>query len=191
MSYRGSNKTVRRYLQPLRDADAALPAPVTPTVRQGTGWLTRRPALLTNDDCARFDSRLGRSPALADIREFAELTTNRRGDDLSDWMRTVDTGEGPAPRPFVAGLRRYLNAVTAGLTWPYNPGAVEGRVNRIKMLKRQMYGVRSRHAPQTCNFHCLTKQRNIIGKCARSEKFPVSVTDILTRVASPMRIGLL
>jgi transposase len=30
--------------------------------------------------------------------------------------------------------------VTAGLTLPYSSGAVEGTVNRIKMLKRQMYG---------------------------------------------------
>jgi hypothetical protein len=31
-------------------------------------------------------------------------------------------------------------AVTAGLTVPYSSGAVEGHVNRIKMIKRQMYG---------------------------------------------------
>ncbi|MBW0282599.1 transposase [Rhodococcus sp. FH8] len=66
--------------------------------------------------------------------------TNRRGHNLSDWMRAVDTSEEPALRSFVAGLRRDLDAVTAGLTLPYNSGAVEGHVNRIKMLKRQMYG---------------------------------------------------
>jgi transposase len=31
-------------------------------------------------------------------------------------------------------------AVVNGLTLPYSSGAVEGNVNRIKMLKRQMYG---------------------------------------------------
>ena len=31
-------------------------------------------------------------------------------------------------------------AVTAGLTVSYSSGAVEGHVNRIKMIKRQMYG---------------------------------------------------
>ena len=30
--------------------------------------------------------------------------------------------------------------VIAGLTLPWNSGAVEGHVNRIKMLKRQMFG---------------------------------------------------
>jgi len=32
------------------------------------------------------------------------------------------------------------DAVTAGLTLPWSSGSVEGHVNRIKMLKRQMYG---------------------------------------------------
>jgi len=31
-------------------------------------------------------------------------------------------------------------AVTAGLTVSYSSGPVEGHVNRIKMIKRQMYG---------------------------------------------------
>jgi transposase len=35
-----------------------------------------------------------------------------------------------------ADLRKDWAAVTAGLTWPYNSGAVEGNVNRIKMIKR-------------------------------------------------------
>ena len=33
-----------------------------------------------------------------------------------------------------------LAAVTAGLPLPHRPGPVEGNVNRIKMIKRQMYG---------------------------------------------------
>lgn len=32
------------------------------------------------------------------------------------------------------------DAVLNGLTLPHSTGAVEGHVNRIKMIKRQMYG---------------------------------------------------
>jgi transposase len=39
-----------------------------------------------------------------------------------------------------AGLRRDWPAVTAGLTLPWSSGTVEGHVNRIKMIKRRMYG---------------------------------------------------
>ena len=41
---------------------------------------------------------------------------------------------------FAKGLQRDLAAVTNGLSLPWNSGAVEGHVNRVKMLKRQMYG---------------------------------------------------
>jgi transposase len=43
-------------------------------------------------------------------------------------------------RSFATGLCRDLDAVNAGLTLPYSSGPVEGTVNRIKMIKRQMFG---------------------------------------------------
>jgi transposase len=46
----------------------------------------------------------------------------------------------PSLHNFAAGLKRDLAAVTAGLTLRWSSGVVEGHVNRIKMLKRQMYG---------------------------------------------------
>ena len=36
--------------------------------------------------------------------------------------------------------RHDLAAVTAGLTLPYSSGPTEGNVNRLKAIKRQMYG---------------------------------------------------
>jgi transposase len=41
---------------------------------------------------------------------------------------------------FTHGLKRDYDAVLNGLTLPHSSGAVEGNVNRIKMIKRQMYG---------------------------------------------------
>ena len=74
------------------------------------------------------------------VREFAELLTQRRGENLAAWMRDVDA-RGAAPlRSFTKGLRTDLAAVTAGLTLPDSSAAVEGAVTRIKALKRQMYG---------------------------------------------------
>ncbi|TPQ18336.1 transposase [Streptomyces sporangiiformans] len=46
----------------------------------------------------------------------------------------------PSLHTFASGLERDLDAVTAGLSTPWNSGVVEGHVNRIKMLKRQMFG---------------------------------------------------
>jgi len=62
------------------------------------------------------------------------------GERLDGWMRAVETDDLPALHTLVASLRRDHAAVTAGLTLPYSSGAVEGQVNRIKALKRAMYG---------------------------------------------------
>jgi transposase len=76
----------------------------------------------------------------AHMRAFATMMTRRRGCDLENWMTAATTSGLPELRSFVTGLRRDQDAVTAGLTLPYSSSAVEGHVNRIKMLKRQMYG---------------------------------------------------
>nr|WP_229568492.1 ISL3 family transposase [Rhodococcus sp. RDE2] len=143
--YRGSAQTVRRFLQPLRTAERARPTlSRTPSIRQVTMWLTCRPDDLADKDSQLLTEICERSPALATVREhircFAGIMVERRGHDLTEWMTDVDATGSPALRSFVTGLRRDLEAVTAGLTLVHNSGPVEGHVNRIKMLKRQMYG---------------------------------------------------
>ncbi|MFD9507833.1 hypothetical protein [Streptomyces mirabilis] len=46
----------------------------------------------------------------------------------------------PGLHTLAAGIDRDHDAVVAGLTLPWSSGVVEGHVNRIKMLKRQMFG---------------------------------------------------
>jgi transposase len=143
--YRGSEQTVRRYLQPFRPTmTAPPPLPTPPSVRTVTGWMTRHPDDLTDDDKRNLQAITDRSPTLhatsAHVRDFAKILVNRHGHLLQDWMREIDNTGAPALQSFVAGLRRDLAAVTAGLTLPHNSGPVEGTVNKIKMLKRQMYG---------------------------------------------------
>ena len=43
-------------------------------------------------------------------------------------------------RGFADGLERDMEAVQAAVGTRYNNGIVEGHVNRLKMIKRQMYG---------------------------------------------------
>jgi transposase len=145
LGYRGSVKTVRRYLQPLRSGQTATPRPpAPPTVREITGWLTRHPDSLTDDERATRNAVLDRSPALRAthdrVCEFAKILTQRRGHELNNWLQRVSADGAPALRSFAAGLERDHDAVTAGLTLSYSSGPVEGAINRIKMIKRQMFG---------------------------------------------------
>ncbi|MFE1228060.1 transposase [Streptomyces sp. NPDC058745] len=68
------------------------------------------------------------------------MLTDRLGERLPDWPGAVRQDDLPSLHTLAAGIDRDLGAVTAGLTLSWSSGAVEGHVNRIKMLKRQMFG---------------------------------------------------
>jgi hypothetical protein len=46
----------------------------------------------------------------------------------------------PAPHPPAQSLQRDYAAVKAGVTGPWSTSPVEGHMNRLKMLKRQIFG---------------------------------------------------
>jgi len=79
--------------------------------------------------------------AVRHVAGFARMIKDVSGDrnTLTGWMDAVDA-DLPKLRSFTAGLRRDLDAVTAGLTMRYSSGPVEGTVNRIKQFKASMYG---------------------------------------------------
>ena len=52
----------------------------------------------------------------------------------------MEAGGHAGLRSLATGIRNDQQAVTNGLTLPYSSGKVEGTVNKIKTIKRQMYG---------------------------------------------------
>jgi transposase len=145
--YTGGYNTLNRYLQPLRRLDAATLAerPTPPAVQTVAGWITGLPSNLEPEDVERLQAIRARCPeldaAVRHVAGFARMIKDLSGDEntLTKWIGAVDA-DLPTLRSFTAGLRRDLAAVVAGLTLPYNSGAVEGTVNRIKQLKAAMYG---------------------------------------------------
>jgi transposase len=143
--YRGRQNLVRQYLHQFR-ASVHIPRPPRkpPSVRRVVSWIMTDPQTMTSTNQRKLEAILAASPHLdrlvGHVRSFATMMCSRRGQELEAWMAAVDTDEQPALRSFVIGLRRDQDAVTARLTLPWSSGAVEGHVNRIKMLKRQMFG---------------------------------------------------
>ena len=68
------------------------------------------------------------------------MMTARNGHLLDDWITAAEAGESTHLAAFATGLRRDHDAVQAGLSLEHSSGAVEGTVNKIKFLKRQMFG---------------------------------------------------
>ena len=143
--YRGGERTLRRYLIATRGTPATTPAPPpVPSSRTITAWIMRPPAKLTAADTAALAAACTTCPDLATIRDLAQgfitLVRERGGKHLTTWVELARNGPVPSISTFAAGLQKDWNAVTAGLTTTWSSGPVEGNVNRIKMIKRQMYG---------------------------------------------------
>ncbi|MFG1664972.1 transposase [Streptomyces sp. Y7] len=143
--FRGHYSTVRDWARrDLPRQEGFTPAPPPPSVRQVTGWLTRHPATLTEEERLHRKAVLDRCPELATAADltssFAEMLTTLSGTRLPGWIARASDANLPGISSFAVGLRADFDAVTAGLTTDWNSGPVEGAVNRIKMLKRQMFG---------------------------------------------------
>jgi transposase len=142
--WHGSLRTVQRYLRPLRPATTTTRPVPAPKPRRVTRWIMTKPEHLGSEHSAALAGILTRCPELRAVRghvaAFAAMMSELGGERLDGWMRAVETDDLPALHTLVASLRRDHAAVTAGLTLPYSSGAVEGQVNRIKALKRAMYG---------------------------------------------------
>ncbi len=132
--YRGSRQVIRKHLAALRAGTVEPVRADIPSPRKITAWIMRPRETLT----AKDERLLTRACDLA--RTFADLVRHQGGYLLLEWIRQA---EQDAPKPvkgFAGFLRQDLDAVTAGLTLPWSSGVVEGHVNRIKTLKRAMYG---------------------------------------------------
>ncbi|MEU0956875.1 ISL3 family transposase [Streptomyces niveus] len=138
-----SYQMVRAHIATLRRTPAGA-APRPPSVRQVTGWLTRHPATLTDEDRVGLKEVPARCPELdkaaGHVRDFGEILTDRLGSTLPTWIDAVDASQLPGLTGFALHLHRDFDAVTAGLTLDWNSGSIEGAVNRIKKIKRQLYG---------------------------------------------------
>jgi transposase len=143
----GSVQAIRRYVRQFRTAGGQLApaAPPPPKTRQVTRWLLSRPGRLHADDQAQLAAVRASCPHLdalaGHIATFAGMMTHRQGLlALEDWLTRVEADDQPQLHSFANGIRRDQQAVTAGLALPYSSAAMEGNVNKIKMIKRQMYG---------------------------------------------------
>jgi transposase len=157
--YAGSYPTVARYAQRLRQAQGQarkhrpprqpLPVVAEPSSRQLTArratWLVlRRPERLDEDEAAQLARLQAQHPEVAAAivlaQDFAQLVRARQPDQLDPWLARAAVSPLMPLRRFAKGLRDDYDAVKAGVTLAWSTGPVEGHINRLKMLKRQMFG---------------------------------------------------
>lgn len=156
--YRGGRSTVLGYLTQLRKAQGLAPRtrtvqpapPVTdPTVqcvtpRQAT-WLTLRQLKDVTEEEQHLLARLPHAhaafaQAISLAQGFAQLLRARQPERLDGWLQQAAASSLPAFQRLAHSFQRDYAAIKAGVTLPWSTGPVEGHINRLKMLKRHMFG---------------------------------------------------
>ena len=123
---------------------AAPPSPRPPSTRQLSFEWVRRPEKRKPPEQARLDAIRGCSVELAEALDladgFADLIRKKSTETLSDWLVRGEASSDPDLRRFAEGIRRDKACVQAAVMERWSNGPVEGHVNRLKTIKRQMYG---------------------------------------------------
>jgi len=78
------------------------------------------------------------------IQRFEKMIKNTssagQAERLDNWLGAALTSGVKDFETFATGLKREQSGVEAALTLPYSNGQTEGQINRLKLIKRQMYG---------------------------------------------------
>lgn len=153
--YTGSRVTVWRYLYPWRKADAAAkgmpstapriepPRQQIPKAQESVWLLLKAEVQLTAAEKQQREQLLQiptvkRSWEL--VQKFRQFLAGRKRAELEQWMQQAEETEGAPFKGFLSGVRRDLAAVQNAFSLPWSNGQTEGQVNRLKFLKRQMFG---------------------------------------------------
>ncbi len=108
------------------------------------GRLSRKREDLEVVEQVRLEQVLNLSPEVQTVytllQAFLRIVRERKHQELRSWMEQAIRSGIPELKSFVVGIERDYDAVYAALRLPWSQGITEGKVNKLKTLKRVMYG---------------------------------------------------
>lgn len=159
--FHGSPSLVRHYVAQWRSAlppelkrarrgpVAATPAIdrkklLVPSPRNTAWWLLQKLEKLEAEQQVYVQRLCEMSPEITAVQQlahrFARFVKERQAQELGPWLEEAAKSSSSEIKGFVAGLKRDQQAVEAALKYAWSNGQTEGQVNKLKNLKRQMYG---------------------------------------------------
>lgn len=154
--FTGSDYAVRRYIAAWRDPaergrvsgprPTAKPAKPVRVSSNRLSWLLLKDEIERDADEHKLIDQLLTTckeirVGVAMAREFKPALAEHRAEDLWAWTTRATQLEVPAEiRSFAEGLVRDAASVAPAVQLTWSNGRAEGHVNRIKLIKRKMYG---------------------------------------------------
>ena len=162
MGYTGTYYSMAKHIVQLRkemprekkskSSQKRTPVPSTPSANQvrpfsvrQTAWLFVKDRQKIDGDKAKYlEQLLAKSDDFQKlymlVHQFWEIVNERKKDQLNAWLSDAKNSGIVELKNFAQGLEKDLKAIEAALTYEWSNGPVEGHNNRLKMIKRQMYG---------------------------------------------------
>jgi transposase len=152
LGYQHSARTVSLFLKRLSNeqpstSTAAPPRQAmtrVPSARHVASLLVWRTERLPEEERNYLRRLCDQEPTIARAyelaQEFATMARERTGQGFDAWLTRATTSEITELDRFARGLTDDRAAVEAGLSQEWSNGQTEGQVNKLKLLKRQMYG---------------------------------------------------
>ena len=148
MGFDGARRTVGDWATKKRkstsDSDC-MPKKIAPWSASRASWLlVKREDDLTDEDeqalerMKEADEKIAEAYALG--QRFTGMIRERQPESLLPWLEDVGKSKMDALTGFANGIKQDIVAVTNALSLPWSNGQTEGQVNRLKLIKRQMYG---------------------------------------------------
>jgi transposase len=157
--YTGSYPPVARYAQRLRQAQGLRPrerrlGQTLPgivelqqrplTTRRATRLVLKRPEHRSKADTqllAHIEiQHRNLTEAIKLAQDFCAIVRQRQADRFDDWLARAVASDVAPLRRFASGLRADYDAVKASMRLSWSIGPVECHINRLKLLKRSMFG---------------------------------------------------
>ena len=119
------------------------PLPV-PSVEQVSWWIVLESNKLKTDEEKFIESLSEVSDQFLELRsfsrEFVKIIREKDENLFSDWLMRAQNSQVKEIKNFALGIRKDEEPVRQAVVSQWSNGQMEGQVNRLKTIKRQMYG---------------------------------------------------
>jgi len=148
LGYSGSRRIVSEWATGMRksskSSSCSNPSCVPLSARKASWLLVKQESELTEEDKQSLERMKQADDKVADAyalgQRFTQMIRERQPESLIPWLDDMANSGIDILRQFSKSIKQDLAAVMNALSLPWSNGQVEGQVNRLKLIKRQMYG---------------------------------------------------
>jgi transposase len=118
--------------------------PLRPPPPHEAAWMLLQPERVKDKERVFVERLCQLFPAVRAAQElsldFARMVRQRAAEDLPAWLRAAGRSKLKEFVGFARGVSEDYEAVRNALTYEWSNGQLEGQVNKLKLIKRMMYG---------------------------------------------------